>query len=342
MSFNRLVGQNDIKIRLKREYLGTPSHAVLFTGSEGIGKHEFAREYAKALMCSAPTDSGACDKCNNCIYFDANTHPDFLSLEAEDDKKSIKVDEIRNRVVSDVKIAPQIAKRKIYLINADKLNEEGQNALLKSLEEPPENIIFVLMCEDSSRLLPTVCSRTNEYKLVSYTFDDIFSVISKINSAEHDNKYSKDDLTFATNFSAGIIGRAINLLGDSSFKETREELINIVTNIDNIGYSEILSKRISYFEDNSDNVEDMLLMILWIIGDLCILIKDRQSTQIKNQDFRDKLVAFLDRRRNINLNNLGRVSSSITLLERRLNVNVNYTLAISDMLLTIKKELGQP
>lgn len=340
MSFDRLVGQKDIKIRLSREYMGTPSHAVLFTGSEGIGKHEFAREYSKALMCSAPTVSGGCGKCNNCVYFDANTHPDFIQIEADGDRKTIKVEDIRNKVVSDVKICPQISKRKVYLINANELNEEGQNALLKSLEEPPENIIFVLICEDASRLLPTVCSRTNEFKLVSYSYDEIYGVVSKVNQEKNENKFSKDDLAFVSGFSSGIIGRAIDLLGDASFKETREYLVNLITSIDQIGYAELLGKRLKYFEDNSDNSDDILLMMLWIIGDLCVLYKDRDSKQIRNLDFRDKLIMFLDRNMRINLNNLAKASSSITLLERRLNVNVNYTLAISDTLLDLKKELG--
>ncbi|MCQ2466373.1 MAG: hypothetical protein MJ166_02525 [Clostridia bacterium] len=339
MSFDRLVGQKDIKIRLSREYMGIPSHAVLFTGNEGIGKHEFAREYSKALLCSSPVASGGCGKCNNCIYFDANTHPDFIQVEAEKDKKNIKVDDIRDKVISDVKICPQISKRKVYLINADELNEEGQNALLKSLEEPPENIIFVLMCEDASRLLPTVCSRTNEFMLSAYSYSEIKSVISKINLTS-DNKLSEDDLNFVANFSSGIIGRAIDLLSDTSFKETRTQLVDIITSIDQTGYAELLSSKLKFFEDNADNKEDILLMVLWIIGDLCILYKDRNSMHIKNQDCRDKLIMFLNRSKAINLNSLAKASASITLLERMLNVNVNYTLAISEMLLTLKKELG--
>ena len=158
----------------------------------------------------------------------------------------------------------------------------------------------MLTCEDASRLLPTVCSRTNEYKLVAYSNDDVLKVISKVNEEKSENKLSSDDLLFVTNFSAGIIGRAIDLLSDTSFKETRMELINIVTNIDQTGYADLLSTKMKFFEDNADNIQDLLMMILWIIGDLCVLYKDRSSKQIRNQDFRDKLIMFLDRNKKIN------------------------------------------
>lgn len=340
MSFSRLIGQKNIKLRLSKEIMGQPSHAVLFTGSEGIGKHEFAREFSKALMCSNPTEDGACGKCNNCTYFDAGSHPDFILIEADSDKKFIKVDDIRNKVISDVKIGSQISKRKVYMINANELNEEGQNALLKSIEEPPENINFVLICEDSSRLLPTVCSRTNEYKLVTYTFDEVKEVVGKLNQEKYEGKFTEEELNFVSNFSTGIIGRAIGLLGDTNFKDNREQLVDLVTNLDRISFSELLGKRLSFFEENQDNNEELLLMILWLIGDMCVLYKDRNSNLIKNVDYKARIVGFLDRNRAVNLNGLGKASASITQVMRMLNVNVNYTLAISDMLLVLKKELG--
>ena len=89
MSFTRLIGQEAVKKRLAQEITGNPCHASVFTGVKGIGKHEFAHEYAKALLCSEPTSDGACGHCNNCRYIEAKTHPDFIILEPEKGSKGI-------------------------------------------------------------------------------------------------------------------------------------------------------------------------------------------------------------------------------------------------------------
>ena len=338
MSFSRLIGQNDLKIRLRNEYKGDPNHAAIFTGAKGSGRHEFAREYAKALMCSEPTDDGACGKCNNCNYFDAGTHPDFIHL-FDSNKKNIKVDEVRNKVVSDVKICPQISKRKIYLIEGDELNEAGQNALLKSLEEPPANIIFILICEDSEKLLPTVLSRTVEYKIASYTKDEIMDALKKKNKEEFEDKYSEDELKFTCEFSSGVIGKALELLGDDDLPVMRDKCFEIITNIGKEDYATTLTDRYSYFDANADNIREILLLMLWILGDLSILKKDRQNKTITNSDKRDVMLKFLDDNPSVDLNKITKAAGHITTVFKRLDLNVNFMYAIGDMLLGIKKEL---
>lgn len=338
MSFQRLIGQKDLKIRLKHEYLGDPNHAAIFTGAKGSGRHEFAREYAKALMCSSPTDDGACGKCNNCTYFDAGTHPDLIVL-ADPNKKTIKVDEVRNKVVSDVKICPQISRRKVYLIEGDELNEAGQNALLKSLEEPPANIIFILICEDSEKLLPTVLSRTVEYKLSSYSKDEIMDALRRKNKEEFDGKYSEDELKFTCEFSSNVLGKALDLLGDEELPSMRDKCFEIITNIGKEGYCATLTDRYSYFDANADNIREILLLMLWIFGDLSILKKDRNNKNITNTDKRDVMLKFLDDNPSVDLNKISKAAGHITTVFKRLDLNVNFLYAVGDMLLGIKKEL---
>ena len=337
MSFKRLAGQKDIKIRLRHEYMGDPHHAFLFTGAEGSGRHEFSREFSKALLCSSPNEDGACGNCDNCRYFDAGTHPDFICL-FDINGKNIKVEDVRSRIVSDIRIGSQISKRKVYLIEGGELNEAGQNALLKSLEEPPSDVIFIIICKDAQELLPTVLSRTVEYKLRNYEKDDIMSVLRKKNEEKFEGKFKEDELEFICEFSSGSIGKAVDLLGDEELPVMREKMLELITNIGKDSYTTILNERYSYFTENADNIRELMLFLLWILGDLAVLRKDRDSNLIKNSDRKDVLVGFLNDNPSVDLNRIYKASGHVNTVFKRIELNVNHLYVIGDLLLGLKKE----
>ena len=318
--------------------MGDPYHAVLFTGEKGSGRHEFAREFAKALLCSSPDENGACGKCNNCTYFDAETHPDFIHI-FDPNKKAIKVEDVRNKVVSDIRIGSQISKRKVYLIEGDELNEAGQNALLKSLEEPPQNIIFILVCEEADSLLPTVLSRTVEFKLQNYNKDEIMEVLRKKNKEDYSGKFREADLEFTCDFASGSIGKAVELLGDEELPIMRNKMIDLVLNIGSEDYTSVLVDRYSYFMENADNIEELMLFILWILGDLSVLKKDKDNKYIKNSDRRNEFIKFLNANPSIDLNKISKASGHVNTVFKRLELNVNNLYVLTDLLLGLKKEL---
>lgn len=144
-------------------------HAVLLTGPRGVGKRALAEAWGKTLLCESPTAAGeACDRCEACHWFDAGTHPDWLHLSFEE--KEGKDGEIRlatEITVDQARQATQFAQlssfrggRRIALIEpADALNRAASNALLKVLEEPPLNTMFILISHQVRRLLPTLRSR---------------------------------------------------------------------------------------------------------------------------------------------------------------------------------------
>ena len=142
MAFSSIVGQVDAKVRLGSALEGIPGHAYVFAGPDGIGKTLVAREFAKALLCQAPSSDGACGVCTSCRHFGNGVHPDFKTLTLDGKEKNIKVERVRQSVCADLNMRPQFGNRKVYLIAADFLNEQGQNALLKSLEEPPDYCFF--------------------------------------------------------------------------------------------------------------------------------------------------------------------------------------------------------
>jgi DNA polymerase-3 subunit delta' len=140
---------------------GRMPHAILFHGPEGVGKSSIARLLGRALMCQ----EHGCSSCENCRLYDAGNHPDFIhvQLELRKDKKELRkqivVDQIR-RLSSVIGLAPRMGARRLILIDpADKMNLEAQNALLKTLEEPPPHTVLILIAARAQVLVSTVRSR---------------------------------------------------------------------------------------------------------------------------------------------------------------------------------------
>lgn len=142
----------------------------LFIGKEGIGKRTFARLLAKSLLCrNSPTDRlEPCGTCEDCVQVDASTHPDLIEISKPDDKSEIPVklfigdpeNRMRVGLCYDISLRPYGGRRKVAIIDdADTINEEGANALLKTLEEPPPDCLIILVGTSLQRQLPTIRSR---------------------------------------------------------------------------------------------------------------------------------------------------------------------------------------
>jgi len=150
---------------------GVLSHCLLLTGPEGSGKSVLAKQIAMALQCEQPRDGAACGSCAECRRVSGGVHPDVIAVDYETigkNKGSFKgqVDYIRRDVISDASVKPNQGKKKIYhFIDADKLNPNSQNALLKLIEEPPAYGVFLLESRNPDQLLPTVRSRATELRM---------------------------------------------------------------------------------------------------------------------------------------------------------------------------------
>ncbi len=160
MSFSTIVGQTEIKERLGHALTGQPGARLYIHRTQGeSARTRLARALAAALLCERPGRDGACGRCPSCRYMAGGVHPDYRELELQEKEKVIPVDAVRQRIGADLYHQPQLGMRKVYLVDADALNEQGQNALLKSLEEPPPYAIFLLTALSARHLLPTIVSR---------------------------------------------------------------------------------------------------------------------------------------------------------------------------------------
>ena len=174
--FENLVGNEKVK-----EYLNSTienkniSHSFMFVGKPGIGKKQFAHQYAEMIMC---LQDGKCDgnsaKCDSCVKFEGNANPDYAEITP--DGKTLKIEQIRNLQARIVE-KPITSRRKVYVIDdADLMSEESQNCLLKTLEEPPEYAVIILIVSNESRILPTIKSRCVIIKFQPLTSKEIKQV----------------------------------------------------------------------------------------------------------------------------------------------------------------------
>lgn len=139
--------------------------ALLLAGSEGLAKHALALRYTQSLLCTEKNSTEACLQCESCQLFLAGTHPDFITLQPEEEGKAIGIDAVR-ALIKKLSLKPQYSGYRVVLIQpADKMNMNSANAFLKCLEEPPERTVFLLLTEAMQTLPATILSRCQKMSL---------------------------------------------------------------------------------------------------------------------------------------------------------------------------------
>ena len=336
MAFSSIIGQNDAKTRLGSALQGTPGHACLFAGPDGIGKKLLAREYAKALLCQSPSADGACDSCTSCRHFSNQVHPDFRSLQLESKEKNIKVERVRQTICADLFLRPQFGSRKVYLIAADDLNEQGQNALLKSLEEPPDYVFFLLTVINPERLLPTILSRVSLIALRRYELPEI-SVILAANGVK-----DVKEQAFYSRFAGGLAGVALDLAGSGWFGDLRQESFQFYLDLGKRSRTALLTAGYQFFDSNRVHTPVIFDILGSFIRDQLVYACSRNRELLVNQDKLASLIQGLPD--GIDLPDIrGRLTRAFAALlaaRRGLTLNASFEGLICNLLLVLRKEFN--
>jgi len=213
-------------------------HAYIFSGAEGVGKFKTAREWAKLLLCKNPvTENGfadSCGWCQSCRMFEAGSHPDFNLIYKElleftkdnKDKKTpldLAIDVIREFLIDKVSIRPTLSQRRVFIVSeAERLNIPSQNALLKSLEEPPNYCSIILLCTRMERLLSTTKSRC---RIIRFSHIDEGRIIDKLKAMGLDEKKAQ----YFARLAQGSLGQGCQWaqleLADANLYKTKKELL---------------------------------------------------------------------------------------------------------------------
>ena len=205
------------------------AHAYILEGKEGSGKHTAARLIAAAAQCERRYDSEAiipCCSCRSCSKILRNISVDVITI-SNRDKASIGVDNIRE-MIRTLYFTPNDGTLKFYFIeNADLMTPQAQNSLLLSLEEPPEFIVFILLCSDSTKLLPTILSRAQLIRMERFNPDFVEEYLIKNNP-----KADRQKITDAAHLSGGSLGTAMTLLKNNAkelkYYETAEAAASVL------------------------------------------------------------------------------------------------------------------
>lgn len=245
MNFENIIGNNEIKDILNKTIeQKRVLHSYLFCGTKGIGKFIFAKEFAKAILCISNTEK-PCNTCKACLEFEGNNHPDFSVIEPTDGM--IKIDQIR-QMQEKILEKPIVSEKKVYIIrDSDKMNVEAGNCLLKTLEEPPEYLVIILIAENESMLLNTIRSRCT--KLSFKSIDD--DLITKYLADKYDiNNITENNLRLFN----GSIGNAINYLEK---KEMYDEVEKAFSNIEEKNILDVINN-LECLYSNKDNIYEVL------------------------------------------------------------------------------------
>jgi DNA polymerase III delta' subunit len=174
MRFDSFIGNPRVVERIRTKLReGRFPHALIFSGAEGVGKRTFALMLAKALNCRQGEADDFCDSCSQCRKIDSGTHPDVVMVGVEEEASEIKIAQIRD-VLHVLELRPLEGVNKVFIIDpADAMNAASANALLKGLEEPPENSYFILLSSNPHSLMVTVRSRSQSYAFTPLTLDEL-------------------------------------------------------------------------------------------------------------------------------------------------------------------------
>lgn len=327
MSFDAFVGNLRIVERLRTKlHEGRFPHGLIFAGPEGVGKNTCALMVAKALNCAIRGPADFCDSCASCRKIGSGTHPDVFAIGVEEEATQIRIAQIR-QLLSMLDFQPLEGRNKVFIINpASLMNPEASNALLKGLEEPPENSFFVLIAVNVHELLLTVRSRCQIYHFSPLTLDEI---------RQHG---VTDELV--VRWSQGSIGRARSLEPEGLKLRRGVVLDFIETAVDakDQDFRDMLAASADLAKSKQDFASDMAVFAV-VLADL-LYLAGGVSEKVVNIDIQPRLQKFADR---VSPDRLVRMAEFLRVIESSLKANINRQMLLDMMaLITADRWTGSP
>lgn len=327
--FRAITGHEDVIGHFKAAIANDRiSHAYLITGESGSGKRSMADAFAAALLCPDRTDTtDACLSCPSCRKIQSRNHPDVFYVTHEK-PGVLTVGEVREQVIDTVGIRPYESTRKVYIIaDADKMNVQAQNAILKTIEEPPAYAVFLLLAASPEALLPTIRSRCVQLSLkpVPDRFVEEYLI------RELDLEVQEAHVLSA--FAQGNVGRARAAAEDSEFAGMKEKTLRLIKTLHEMDAAGI-SEAVRQMKEEKEHIYDILDMILMWFRDVLYY---KATADIDKLVFSDKISTIRAQAAASSYEGLQMIVEAADRCRVRLLANVNFELAVELLLLTIKE-----
>ena len=325
-NFKDIIGHGNIIDFLQKAVdADKMSHAYILNGEKGCGKKKIADALSLAIQCENSNVDG-CKECHSCKQVLSKSHPDVIYFNREKET-TIGVDEIREQINNTVSIKPYSSKYKIYIIeDAHLMTVQAQNSLLKTIEEPPEYVIILLLTSNRQKLLLTIQSRcvilnlrpVNESKIKNYLME------------EYQIPDYKADVCAA--FSQGNVGRAIKLAKSDDFNELKNMALRLVRNIKTMEIYEMVDY-IRAMQENKVSISEYLDLLLVWYRDVLMF---KTTTDANRLIFKEEITEITKQASEFSYEGIEKVIEAIKIGKARIEARVNVDLTL-ELLLSMKE-----
>lgn len=327
LSFRDIIGHEQIKEHFNNAIkTHKVSHAYILAGEAGMGRKSLANAFALTLLCEQGRME-PCMKCHACRQVLSGSHPDLIYV-GHEKPGSIGVDDIRKQINDTIMVRPYSSSYKIYIVDeAEKMTVQAQNALLKTIEEPPFYAVIILLTTNQEAFLPTILSRCIQLKLKPLRDSVVKSYLMERMHIE------EADADVYAAFARGNLGKAITIASSEEFKLLHQELLHLLKHIHDMDISELLDYIRKLKEDNLDIYECLDFMQMWYRDVLLYKV----TKDINLMIFKDEYRVINEISKNSAYDGLEKILEAIDKARVRLDANVNMELAMELMLLVMKE-----
>lgn len=328
-NYSDIIGHEDIVKHFKSSIeLGKISHAYILNGEKGSGKKTLAAVVAKSLQCESG-EADPCGTCKSCLQAESGNQPDIIWVTHEK-PNVISVDEIRTQIINDIELKPYSSRYKIYIVpDAQLMNTQAQNAILKTLEEPPEYAIIMLLTNNVDKFLPTIISRC--IVLNFRPVEPLHMVDYLVNQIGIDREKAR----FCTDFAQGNLGKAVRLAISPDYNEIKEDSLRLLRRIQDMDMDEIIQAVRNMGKYKLDITDYIDIMTMWFRDLLMVKISNSPNKLI----FKDEFSVMKKQASHVSYEGLEEILQALDKLKIRLEANVNFDIAMELMLLTMKENL---
>lgn len=323
-TFEEIRGNTPLVEQLRRSAAsGRSSHAYLFLGGAGAGKRLIANTFAKALQCEG--EKRPCDSCKSCHAFNHGNHPDVIYFQPLKNGKTYTIEDVREQLLETVDLKPFQYEKKIYIIEkADTLNIQSQNALLKTLEEPPAHAVFLLLAERAEAFLPTILSRVVVMKIRPLSAETIADYLMQAG-------HLAEEIHILSAYAQGRIGQALELAEDEGFREMRQDILGKLEALPSMSEGEayLLAKDL---EGYKNDLRFLDIMELWY-RDLLTAKSLREEGYLIQRDKKDAIFRAAKEPAAL----LAKKAAAVRTARMRLAQNANFRLTMEVMLMDLKE-----